>query len=137
MSEAIKITGLSEFTRNLKRLDAEVPKLQRKALNDAAEIVLGYARPRIPHRSGRAAASLKAKSTQTAVRVAAGGTKAPYYPWLDFGGRVGRKKRTKRPFIGEGRYIFPALRAKREEFEAAVQAALVASAKAAGFEVSD
>lgn len=136
MADAIKVEGLAEFTRNLKRLDADLPKMQRKALNAAADIVLDYARPKIPRRSGRAAASLKAKSTQTAVRVAAGGTKAPYYPWLDFGGRVGRKRSVKRPFIGEGRYIYPALAAKRDDFEAALTAALVASAESAGFEVS-
>lgn len=136
MSDAIKVDGLAQFTRTLKKLDSDIPKMQRKALNDAAEIVLGYARPRIPRRSGAAASSLKAKSTQTAVRVAAGGTKAPYYPWLDFGGRVGRRKQTKRPFIGDGRYIYPALSAKRDEFEEALRAALVESAKTAGFEVT-
>lgn len=136
MSDAIKVDGLAKFTRDLKRLDAEIPKMQRKALNDAAEIVLGYARPRVPRRSGRAAASLKARSTQTAVRVAAGGPRAPYYPWLDFGGRVGRRKSVKRPFIGDGRYIYPALSAKRAEFEEALQLALLESARAAGFEVT-
>jgi hypothetical protein len=127
MADAVRIDGLNEFVRNLKRLDAEVPKALRVALNDAAEIVL---------RSGRAAASLKARSTRTAVRVAAGGRKAPYYPWLDFGGRVGRRKQTKRPFIGDGRYIYPALSAKRGEFEAAVTRALLGAAESAGIEVS-
>jgi hypothetical protein len=136
MADAVRIDGLNEFVRNLKRLDAEVPKALRVALNDAAEIVLGYARARVPKRSGRAAASLKARSTRTAVRVAAGGRKAPYYPWLDFGGRVGRRKQTKRPFIGDGRYIYPALSAKRGEFEAAVTRALLGAAESAGIEVS-
>lgn len=132
---AIRITGLNEFTRNLRKLDREVPKAMRVALNDAADIVLDYARPHIPRRSGKAAASLRAASTTRAVRVRAGGAKAPYYPWLDFGGRVGRKKRTKRPYIREGRYLYPALSAKREQFEAAVRRALLGAAKDAGFEV--
>lgn len=135
MAEPIKVEGLKEFTRSLKRLDAEVPKAMRVALNGAADIVLDYARPKIPRRTGRAAASLKAKSTQTAVRVAAGGKKAPWYPWLDFGGRVGRRKQTKRPFIKEGRYIYPALTAKRAEFEAALVKALTGAAESAGLGV--
>lgn len=136
MAEPIKIEGLSKFTRELKALDAAVPKMQRVALNQAVEIVLGYARPRVPKRSGRAAASLKARSTATSVRVAAGGSRAPYYPWLDFGGRVGRNKSVRRPFIGDGRYIYPALEAKRAEFVAAMQEALVGAAESAGLEVT-
>lgn len=136
MADPVKIDGLAQFTRNLKKLDAEVPKALRVALNEAAEIVLGYARPRVPRRTGRAASTLKARSTRSAVRVAAGGRKAPYYPWLDFGGRVGRKKSVKRPFIGDGRYLYPALRAKRDEFEAAVTRALIGAAESAGIEVT-
>ena len=136
MADTIRVDGLREFTRSLKALDAAAPKAQRKALNDAAEIVLGYARPRVPKRSGRAAASLKPRSTQTAVRVAAGGSRAPYYPWLDFGGRVGRRKSVRRPFIGDGRYIYPALAAKQEEFLAAMSAALIDAARSAGLEVT-
>lgn len=136
MAEAVSIDGYAQFVKSLKRLDADAPKMNRQAMNAAAEIVLGYARPRVPRRTGRAASTLKAKSTQTAVRVQAGGSKAPWYPWLDFGGRVGRKKSVKRPFIGEGRYIYPALSAKRQEFEAAIAGALVDTARSAGLEVN-
>lgn len=136
MAEPIKIDGLQRFTRELKALDAAVPKMQRKSLNAAAEIVLGYARTRVPKRSGRAAASLKPRSTQTSVRVAAGGPRAPYYPWLDFGGRVGRRKSVRRPFIGDGRYIYPALAEKRDEFVEAMTQALVEAAESAGLEVT-
>lgn len=135
MAEPIRVTGLAEFSRNLRKLDAELPKAMRVALNDAAEIVLGYARPLVPRRSGRAANSLRAASTQTAVRVKAGGRKAPYYAWLDFGGRVGRRKKTRRPFVREGRYLYPALDAKRAEFDAAVTKALLGAAASAGIEV--
>lgn len=136
MADPIKIEGLSKFTKELKALDAAVPKMQRVALNRAAEIVLGYARARVPKRSGRAAASLKPRSTQTSVRVAAGGPRAPYYPWLDFGGRVGRRKSVRRPFIGDGRYIYPALAEKHDEFIEAMQEALIGAAESAGLEVT-
>jgi hypothetical protein len=135
MAEPITIEGLSQFIRDVKALDAEIPKMTRKASNAAVEIVLGVARSRVPKRSGRAAASLKAKSTQTAARVAAGGSRAPYYPWLDFGGRVGPRKSVRRPFIGDGRYIYPALAEKRDEFQEAMVAALVEAAESAGLVV--
>jgi hypothetical protein len=136
MAEAVRIEGYAAFVKSLKRLDAGLPKANRVAMNAAADIVLDYARPRVPRRTGRAASTLKAKSTQTAVRVQAGGPKAPWYPWLDFGGRVGRNKSVRRPFIGEGRYIYPALSAKRTEFEAALSGVLVDTARSAGLEVT-
>lgn len=108
MSEsAIRIEGLAEFTRHLRRLDSDLPKALRLAMNEAADLVATDARKLVPRRSGRAAASIRVASTRTAVRVRAGGPKAPYYPWLDFGGRVGRKKATVRRFDKEGRYLYP------------------------------
>ncbi|WP_307962251.1 hypothetical protein [Salinispora arenicola] len=55
-------------------------------MNDAAQVVVDWARPRVSRRSGRAARSLRVASTGKAVRVRAGGARVPYYPWLDFGG---------------------------------------------------
>lgn len=135
MSDAIRITGLAEFSRNLKKLDADLPKALRVALNEAADVVVDYARPRIPKRSGRAQRSLKARSTRTEVRVSAGGNRAPYYPWLDFGGRVGRNRSVQRPFLKEGRYIYAGYFAKRKEFTEVLEAALLKTAEAAGVAV--
>lgn len=135
MAEAIKIDGLDQFVRNLRKLDQNLPKALRVAFNDAAQIVIEYARPKIPVRSGRAARTLRAQSTRTAVRVTAGGKRAPYYPWLDFGGRVGRKKSVKRPFIGDGRYLYAGLHAERERIHQATVDALLDAARSAGIEV--
>lgn len=106
MPEPIRINGLREFTRGLRQAGTEFPKQVRVALNDAAGLLIDEARPKIPRRSGRAGRSLRAASTRKAVRVRAGGARAPYYPWLDFGGRVGRGKSIKRPFIKDGRYLY-------------------------------
>lgn len=139
MSEtAVQITGLAEFAKGLRKLDADAPKALRVALNGAAGLLIGEARKPIPRRSGRAAASLTARSTRTAVRVGAGGRRAAYYPWLDYGGAVGRGRSVKRPFLKEGRYLYPAyFRLKASgEFEAELAGALVAVAEAAGLEVT-
>lgn len=135
MAETIRIDGLDQFVRNLRKLDKDLPKALRVAFNSAADIVIGYARPKIPVRSGRAARTLRAQSTRTAVRVTAGGKRAPYYPWLDFGGRVGRKKSVKRPFIGDGRYLYAGLHAERERIHQATVDALLDAARSAGVEV--
>jgi hypothetical protein len=107
-SSAIRIDGLAEFAKGLRKIDGELPKMLRLAMNEAADLVVAGARPGVPKRSGRAARSIRAASTRTAVRVSEGGPRAPYMPWLDYGGRVGRKHATIRPFIKNGRFVYPA-----------------------------
>ncbi len=138
MTEAIKVVGLAEFNRSLKQLDAELPKALRVALNKSVEVVVDDARPQVPRRSGRAAASLRAQSTRTVARVKAGGKRAAYYPWLDFGGRVGKHKSVSRPFYKHGRYLYDAYFRKRDsgEFQEILAAALRDVAVSAGLEVS-
>lgn len=135
MIEPIKIDGLASFTRNLRRLDAELPKTLRVAMNDAAQVVVDWARPRVPRRSGRAARSLRVASTGRAVRVRAGGARVPYYPWLDFGGRVGRGRSIRRPFRREGRYLWAGYSAKSNEVRQITERALLDAARSAGVEV--
>lgn len=134
MADPIKIDGLAAFSRNLRKLNSDLPKALRVALNEAANLIVNDAQPRIPHRSGRAAASLKARSTRTVVRVTAGGKRAPYYPWLDFGGRVGRRHSIRRPVLKEGRYLYRSYFDKRDsgEFHAVLTRALLDVAAQAG-----
>lgn len=132
----IAVSGLKELRAQLKAADAGLPKLIRVALNSASSLVVTYAQRRVPRRSGRAAASLKVRSSQTEARVAAGGTRAPYYPWLDFGGSVGRGKSVHRPFFTEGRYVYPGLRENRDEITQTMADALTELATGAGFEVT-
>lgn len=132
----VEVTGLRELRAQLKAADAALPKQIRVALNSASELVIDYARPRVPQRSGRARGSLKVRSSQTQARIAAGGRTAPYYPWLDFGGKVGRGKSVDRPFYTEGRYIYPGLRQNRDHITQAMSEALTDLMVGAGFEVT-
>lgn len=132
----IEVAGLREFRAQLKAMDANLPKQIRVALNAAADLVISYARPKVPRRTGRAAASLKARSGQLEAKVAAGGRTAPYYPWLDFGGSVGVNKSVHRPFYREGRYVYVALREQNPKITEAMSVALTDLATAAGLEVT-
>jgi hypothetical protein len=136
MAEPIKIEGLAAFQKSLRKLDADAPKMLRIAFNDATGLVIDYARPRVPRRSGRAAGTIKAKSTRTAARVSAGSKRAPYYPWLDFGGRGPNNKPAPRPFYKEGRFLWKALVVKRDDLQSALEGALVGVAEQAGLEVT-
>lgn len=132
--EPIEIEGLRDFMRGLRAVDTELPKALRIAGNEAAEIVVDDARRRIPKRSGRAAASIKARSTRVAVRIASGGKRAPYVPWLDYGGKVGPGKSVERPWRPDGRYVYPAFTDNRAAVDDRYRAALRRMASDAGLE---
>lgn len=136
----IRIDGLREFSRNLRKMDKDLPKGLKAASNVAAEIVVGAARPRVPigpGKRGHARDSLKAASTTKAARVSAGGKKFPYYAWLDFGGVTGRNGSAKRPFLKSGRYIWKAFEDHREDVIDTLAEELANVARNAGVEVSD
>lgn len=140
MSEPIRITGLDEFRRNLKTLDGELPKALRQAGNKAAELVVDKAKPRVPvgpAKGGHASDSIRAASTQGAARVRGGGKRFAYYPWLDFGGRVGPKRSVKRPFLKTGRYIWAAYANNTQAVWDRLAEALIDVARQAGVEVDD
>lgn len=114
--EAIQVVGLRDTQRALRAVDPAAARALRVALNQASTFLIDKVRPQIPSRSGRARSSLKARSSQTAVRIAAGGSRAPYYPWLEWGGAVGIGDSVKRPYLPDGRWLYPTLAQHREEF---------------------
>lgn len=136
-AEAIRVEGLNEFRAKLRELDKGLPRALRIAFNEAADATVEAARKQVPRRTGRAAASLKTKSTQRYARAAGGNARAPYYPWLDFGGSVGRKDSVHRHFFKNGRYLYPSYFRRRDsgEFERDLQHALQRVAAEAGLEM--
>jgi len=133
--EPIKIEGLAAFSRNLRKLDSDLPKGLRLASNEAGQIVVNWAQPKVPVLTGTAAGTMKTKSTRTSARVSAGSKKAPYYAWLDFGGRVGRQDSVERPFIKGGRYMYPGYAVNKDKVQRTLLEALVKVAEQAGVAV--
>lgn len=134
--EPIKIEGLAAFSRGLRKVDKDLPKVLRVANNEGAEIVAALTRRMMVKRSGRAAKSVKTKSTRTEARVTEGSKSAPYVAWLDFGGHVGRRHSVSRPFVKVGRYLYPAWERKRPEVLTGLEKALRQAFRQAGLEVS-
>lgn len=133
--DPIKIKGLVEFQRALKAIDGEAQKQLRVVFNTVAETVAGGARRRVPTKTGRAKASVKVASSQREARVKAGGARVPWYPWIDFGGRVGIHKSVSRPFVSGGRYLYPSYFANKDSIYPALEKGLVALVHDAGLEV--
>lgn len=135
--EPLKIVGLRDLQRALKQADGESQKRLRLVLNKAADVVIEDASSLVPRGpSGAARASLKARSGQREAVAVGGGRKAPYYPWLDFGGRVGRKRSVERRVIKEGRYLYPSWSQNRKRILELLADEIAEVAKGAGLEVT-
>lgn len=129
----ISVGGLAQLSRALRAVDSEAPKRMRIGLNAAAETLVDRAEPKVPSVSGAARRSMVARSTRTSARVAVGGRRAPYFPWLDFGGQGRRAGRpAERTFIREGRYVYPTLREIRPLIEQQLSDSISAVVRAAG-----
>lgn len=135
-TDPIKIEGLQRLNRSLRAISKDAPKQLRLVGNEAAELVVDDAKPEVPTMSGTAARSVKAASTRTAAQVKAGGARAPWYPWLDFGGRVGINRSVKRQFIKRGRYIFPAYVDNRDQIGEKLEKGMTDLIRDAGLEPS-
>jgi hypothetical protein len=133
--DPIKIKGLVEFQRALKEIEDGAQKQLRVVFNAVAETVAGGARRRVPSKTGKARGSVKVASSQREAIVKAGGARVSYYPWLDFGGRVGIHKSVSRPFVQTGRYLYPSYDASRAGIGQAVEEGLVDLVRSSGLEV--
>lgn len=90
----------------------------------------------MPEDTGAAKRSVKASTSGNWAQVRAGGPKAPYYGWLDFGGTLrptgGRRNTIRRTVYSDGRYIFPAIQRNRPRIVAASKRALGRAVQDAG-----
>ncbi|HEV2784699.1 MAG TPA: hypothetical protein VGX25_35390 [Actinophytocola sp.] len=136
-NDPIKVDGLTEFVRALKRIEGTHPKAMRLAFNETGKIIVSWAQPRVARKSGRAARSIRATSTPQHGKVSGYGARVPYGPWLDFGGRVGKKRSVRREFIPSGRYIYPGYAANVDQIEDELLGQLVAVVEQAGLAVEN
>lgn len=143
VSAGVKVSGLREVVAAMKQADADIPKRLREYLLPIARMVASGASAKVERDTGAAAGSLTARAGQRGASVAFGGSSAPHYPWLDFGGSVGRGHRpgvpwsgsVRRDFIKGGRYVYPTIEEHREEIGEAVLDAVARAATDAGLEV--
>lgn len=108
-----RVSGLAEVESGLAELAGAMDDVASDSAKRVATEVADHARPRVPSMSGRARRSIRVETTATGAEVLGGGSKASYYGWLDYGGRVGRGGSIRRPYRSDGRYIFPSFEALR------------------------
>ena len=139
----VQVRNLREITSAIKQANDGVPGNLRTYLLPVAEQVARAVAARVPHDTGAAAASVTARATQRGAGVSFGGARAPYFPWLDFGGSVGRGHVPRKAGSGSvkramplgGRYVYPTIDEQRDVIEEGVMHAVLKSALDARLEV--
>lgn len=133
----VEVRGIRELSTAFRKLDGELPRALKSRFLKVAENVTDEAKSRTPKVSGAAQSSIKPKGSARGAAISFGGTKAEYFPWLNFGGRVGRNKSIERDRMTPDRYIYTSIADKKEETEAAVDDAIRDTARDAGFETKE
>lgn len=84
----------------------------------ATDTVVPAAKARTPVREGTARNSIRVVSSGNWLYVKGGGSRVPYYGWLEFGGILGpsggRRNTQVRPRVKSGRFIRPAVYANSD-----------------------
>lgn len=138
----VQVKGLAELRRAFKQIEGNEKGEFKAAFLPIAQHVAGVVQQRMPHVTGTAQASVKGAATDYGAKLQAGGGRAPYYHFLDFGGSTGKGHRpgvsnsgsVKRPFIRDGRYLYPGAEEAQGEVAEAAGDAIIRLAKRAGFE---
>lgn len=105
----------------MRDVDKDAPKELRKVLRLASKRISTATRRKVPRKSGKARMSVQPRAESDGASIHIGGAKAPYYMFLDFGGTTGRGHRRggggviKRPFIADGRYLYPTIGEERDD----------------------
>lgn len=161
----MEMKGLSELLASMRKVAPEAKREFTAELKTIGKMVAEDAAAEMPRRRGKARRSVKVKVVTRrgfeGVQINEGGAVAPYTPWLDFGGSVGRGRRSTarvtlhgggrvtvqrggsrgsgsvvRPYIKDGRYLYPAYYRRYDDMVAATLDAVRKAANTAGLEVT-
>jgi phage gpG-like protein len=85
MADTVRIEGLADLRRDLRKMAPAVLKEMRDVLKDSATLVAGDARPLAAHRTGKLAASYRPGTAGNSAFVR---SRLPYAGVQEFGGRI-------------------------------------------------
>lgn len=109
VSEVVFV-GVDDAMADLRRWADQVsPAVAKAAADPFAQRVADSVSARVPHLSGQLAGSIEATSDDESVAVGYDGSVA-YDGWIEFGGTRGR------PYVPDGRYLYPTALAAQDEF---------------------
>jgi phage gpG-like protein len=105
----VEIIGLERATSDMVRWAEELAPAVDKAGEPFGERVAAEVRGRVPHRTGALAGSVDLSVDATGL-VLGLGAGLPYAGWIEFGGSRGR------PYVPQGRYLYPTMLAAQDEW---------------------
>ena len=97
---SVEIKGTRELKRGAGRLAGNIDTAAQAAFKQTADQAGTLVRSRVPHLTGRLAASVETDAQDHGALVGMGAG-LPYAGWIEFGGGHGR------PYIASGRYLYP------------------------------
>ena len=109
----VGIVGLNALRRDLVKLTADAGPLNKafaQAGMSAAEPVASATRSALPQVSGELATTVRVSRARSGAGVRMGNASHPYAGWVEFGGIRKAPHETSRPYLAQGRYLFPAAR---------------------------
>lgn len=95
-----RVLGYDELARGSKTLFQHIAEEAPKAFSDVAREAALSTQAIVPRRSGALAGTVTSELVGDHAEVSIG-EGLPYAGWIEFGGSRGR------PYVGEGRYLFP------------------------------
>lgn len=159
----MELKGLNELLASMRKVAPEAKRELTASLKVIGKMVATDAAADMPRRTGKARRSVRVKVVTRrgfeGVQISEGSEAAKYVAWLDFGGTVGRgRKSTARVHIGggkvrvqrvgsrgtgsvvreyikEGRYLYPTYERRYDDMVAATFEAVRAACVSAGLEV--
>jgi hypothetical protein len=105
----VKFIGTEAAMADLRKWADQVAPAVTKASEPFADRVADQVRGRVPVVTGQLAGSIGTSNEEGGIGVGYDGS-VPYDGWIEFGGGRGR------PYISEGRYLFPVAAASEDEF---------------------
>lgn len=107
MTMKVDIVGLDEFMASVDRARGDVPDMVRMVQLDVADRIVTGAKGNVKSKTGAAKGSIRVRQVgPQRIEVTGGGSRAPYFGWLDFGGTVGVNDSVVRPYRRRGRFIW-------------------------------
>lgn len=135
---AVSVEGLTELRKALGQIGGRpLQKNFRLRMIKVGDAVLVPAvRVKMPVKSGRTRASVKAGASGNTAYVQEGGPRAPHVGWLDWGGVLkptgGRHNTIRRERVPGGRYLRPTIREKQGQIVEAAAGAFEDTARELG-----
>lgn len=113
------VEGLADLARDLRAIDAKLPKQLQQVNKKAVDTIAGKARSayqsQYSSKSGAGAGSIRAVASQTRGQIALGSGRAPYPLGQEFGSGQGLNKKQFPPYnAGRGNFFYPTIRAEAE-----------------------